>query len=498
MTNVTNKNTAHQSNLAWMRDEYTRKEALLGQAFGDAVDPAVYNDVLFHHDHEAARVVVWTGAEPGNRIHRFMTTADMLQACQGRRDAAVAPAGFYRDVRKKAMLRQLHALTIDLDGVASMDLQALIQDGFTGLTPTYVVNSGRGLHLVYAFDTPVEAFDWAKAKLEAMLTALKKRFSIMWLSYHVDQIPSLIQIYRVVGSRTKLGQTCRAYRVGEPYKVDVLANDLGVTWAKPQHQRVTGYIRDHGNVYTLPTARTSFYTCVRDGIIARTMRGHRHTSLFALAVVAVKCRVPEDVLKADAARVVQAFNHRDPQDPVPDHDIDRALGSVDPQEAKNVRSETIERWVGWTFERRTKRNGRSRQEHLTEIAHVASAAARSGRARDAVVAYLTSHPDATTTDIMTATKLSRPTVTKYAKAWRQHREAACSACTVTHDGDTVSAASVTAQDVPTGVDREEYCKKQLAATVATIMDPATAPRTRARLLRDLPPDYRKIVVGWLT
>lgn len=111
------------------------------------------------------------------------------------------------------------------------------------------------------------------------------------------------------------------------------------------------------------------------------MRGHRHTALFALAVVAVKCRVPEDVLKADAARVVQAFNHRDPQGPCAGPRHRPRLGSVDAQEAKNVRSEAIERWVGWTFERRTKRNGRSRQEHLTEVAHVASAAARSGRAR---------------------------------------------------------------------------------------------------------------------
>lgn len=484
---MTNKNAARQADVAWMKEEYTKKESLLRQAFGDAVDPVQYNEVLFHGDHDAARVVVWTGADTGHRVHRYTSTTDMLQACHGRRDAAVAPVAFYRDVRKKCMMRQIHALTIDLDGVASMDLQALIQDeAFMGLLPTYVVNSGRGLHLIYLFDMAVETYDWAKVKLEQMLAALKKRFDILWLSYHVDHIPSLIQIYRVVGSRTKLGQECRAYRVGTPYTVEELAQALGVTWEKPQPpQRPTGYVRDHDNILTLPSARRSFYTCVRDGIMTRTMLGYRHTALFALAVVAVKCRIPADVLRRDATSVVQAFNRRDPSDPVPDRDIDRAIGSVDPHEAKNVRSETIERWVGWDFARTTKRNGRTRQEHLDMIAHVASASARSGRARDAVAAYLADHPDAGTGEIMKGSGVSRHTAIKYAQEIRAKAAA------------EAERQAVARQNTPAGEDAEEYWKKTLATTVATIMDPATDCRTRVRLLRTLPPAYRTIVAGWL-
>lgn len=492
--------------LTWMKDEYNKKEALLQQTFGQPVDPVVYNDALFHGDASSARVVVWTKAEKGNCIHCYHSTAAMLDACAHRRDAAVAPCFFFKDIRNKATLRQLHALTVDLDGVAYADVLALIQHGFMDLMPTYVVNSGRGLHLVYWFTTPVECYDWSKAVLDRMLKKLKQRFDSIWLSYEVDEKPSIVQIYRIVGSRTRLGTVCTAYRAGQLYTVDQLATALGITWAKPQPRpQRTGWVHDHDNVLTLPNGRASFYTCVRDGIIANTRRGHRHLALFALGVVAAKCRIHQDILQADAARVQRAFNQRDPHDRIPDRDVAKALASVDPRRAKAVKAATLENWLGWSFERKTKRNGRTRAEHLEKVAHVASAAARSGRARDAVTTYMDAHPDATVATVMAATGLSRPTVTKYRREILQGWQQIAQACTaVVHSDPAPAPAPVPtttpapARTVPDGVDREEHDKKQIAAITISIMDPATDLRTRARLLRLLPPDRRAIVIKWLS
>lgn len=493
MTNKT-ESTAHQSDgLAWMKDEYNKKEALLQATFGQPVDPAAYNDELFHGDSSAGRVVVWTQAGHGQHIHVYHDTATMLDACAHRRDAAVAPCAFFRDVRHKSLLRQMHALTVDLDGVAYADVMALVHHGFMGLMPTYVVNSGRGLHLVFLFDAPVECYDWSKKLLERMLEKIKMRFDSIWLSYRVDRIPGLIQIYRVVGSRTKLGTTCTAYHAGAPYTVDGLAAALGVTWCRPQpRQRVT--VRDHSNVLTLPNGRASFYTCVRDGIIAYTQRGHRHTALFALGVVAAKCRINADVLQADARRVQQAFNARDPHDKVPTRDVTKALASVDPRRAKTVKAATLESWLGWSFERKTKRNGRTRAEHLALVAD-----ARTTRSRDAVAAYMDRHPDATVADVAAATGLSRPTATRYRREILQDWQRIATACTaVVHSEPAPTPPPAAVQTVPDSGDHEEHDKRQLATVVASIMDPLTDQRTRVRLLHTLPPTYREIVAGWLS
>lgn len=498
--------------VVWMRGEWEKKENILQQTFGDAVDPATYNDGLFHGDSSAARVVVWTKAEKGQCIHKYYNTADMLADCVKRRDAAVAPCFFFKDIRNKATLRQLHALTVDLDGVAYADVAALIQHGFMDLMPTYVVNSGRGLHLVYWFDPPVECYDWSKKILDRMLKKLKQRFDSIWLSYEVDQKPSIVQIYRLVGSRTRLGTVCTAYRAGQPYTVEGLATALGITWAKPQPRpQRTGWIHDHDNILTMPNGRASFYTCVRDGIIANTTRGHRHLALFALGVVAAKCRVSQDVLQADARKAQRVFNQRDPHDRIPDKDVAKALASVDPRKAKTVKAATLERWLGWSFERKTKRNGRSRAEHLEQVAHVASAAARSGRARDAVATYVAAHPDATVTATAAALGMSRTTVTKYMKEMKE--AAAKDAAFFSHFVEVVSAQPQTQAGTstptpapqppvtpgrPTGTDADAVQhQRDLATLVTTIMDPAIDGRTRARLLAMLPPTHRKIVAGWL-
>lgn len=497
--------TALTPDVVWMRDEWTKKEKILQTTFGQPVDPTAYNDALFHNDTDAARVVVWTKAPKGQCIHLYRDTKTMLDACARRRDAAVAPVTFFKDIRNKATMRQLHALTVDLDGVAYADVLALIQHGFMDLVPTYVVNSGRGLHLVYWFDVPIECYDWSKKLLDRMFKRLRDRFRSIWLSYEVDDKTSIVQIYRIIGSRTRLGTVCTAYRAGQPYTVDQLATALGVTWAKPQPQpRPTGWIHDHDNILTLPNGRASFYTCVRDGIIAHTQRGHRHLALFALGVVAAKCRINADVLQADARRVQRTFNQRDPHDRVPDKDVVKALNSVDPRKAKTVTASTLERWLGWSFERKTKRNGRTRQEHLT-IAAKASATARSTAARDAVAAYLADHPNAGATTVARATGVSRPTALKYIKEQRDAdaRERDFYSHFVAVIPARPAQAPMPTPQAPvtppraTGDDTDAVQRtRDLANAVATIMDPATDSRTRARLMATLPPAYQTIVAGW--
>ena len=118
-------------------------------------------------------------------------------------------------------------LAIDLDYVTLKQLQNLVGKFETELAPypTYIVNSGAGLHLYYLFEQPIELKDLA---MQRYLGELKKQLiELVWtretsLSDNIQR-QGIYQDMRVPGSWTKFGyknkERCtyiiRAYKVGE-------------------------------------------------------------------------------------------------------------------------------------------------------------------------------------------------------------------------------------------------------------------------------------------
>lgn len=460
-----------------MMQSWTRKGKILHSTYHDSVDPIAYNEALFHGQSHK-RACVWTKAPKGQKTHWYDTTERMLCEVSNRTDAAVCPAEFFQTIRRTSMLKSIHALTVDLDGVSPEDLQGLIADNFMSIVPTYLVNSGFGVHLVYLFDEPVQCYNWGKKILTDILTKLKGTLSVPWYSYHVDPIPSLVQAYRVVGSRTKLGQTATAYLVGSVWSVSNLAAAVGIVWERPTPASKPICPKDHGNVVTIPSGRMSFYQAVRQGIQEKTTRGNRHMSMFALAVIGVKCRIPDEQVRHDLNHLRKFFNHRDGND-MREAEVTNVLGTLDRRKAKSVSSSTLETWLGWPFERKTKRNGRSRQEHLSILAEE-----KTQKSSTAVYAYLNEHPTATNADISRATGISRRTVAKYRT---QH-------VAMTNESETRQDAS----SATSATELTENQKRELVGLVTAIMDPSTSPQVRQSLLQRVPSTRRKIIEGWLT
>lgn len=456
-----------------MLQSWNEKEALLHSAYRTPVDPVAYMEALFHgQDHP--RACVWTSEKRGKKTHWYTNTEQMLEEVSVRHDAAVCPAEFFHKVRRTSMLKSLHALTLDLDSVEPTDLQELLNHAFMGLTPTYLVNSGSGVHLVYLFTAPVACYNWAKTLLTEVHTRLKEKFSVPWAMYHVDTIPSLVQVYRVVGSRTKLGQTASAYLVGNAWDVASLAATVGVTWEKPvsSPHRTKGWIKDTEKVKTLPSGRPSFYQSVLKGITEKTDVGHRHMSMFALAVIAVKCRISHERLHSDLKALQSHFNETSSQ-LINDREIDNILATLDAKKAKSVTGETLEKWLGWTFERKTKRNHRSREEHLSLVAEK-----KRTQSATAVQDYLTEHPGASISEVAKRLGMSRNTVTKYYRM------------PDTSIQEIPLASDSTVEAVPAPM--------EIATVVTAILSPATSSVERQNLLERLPASYREAVQAWFS
>lgn len=152
-------------------------------------------------------------------------------------------------------------------------------------------------------------------------------------------------------------------------------------------------------------ARRGFYDYLVHMIEARTQEGHRYSSLFALACVGHKCHRAVESILEDAVRLVAKLG-------LPKHEAEHAVAACNPEKAQTVRAATLEGWLGWSFDRKTKRNVRTRAEHLAEIAERRTAASR-----HRVTDYLEHHPKATISEIARTLAMGRKTVAKYFHEW---------------------------------------------------------------------------------
>lgn len=386
------------------KDDSQAKSAYLKAQYAEVKPLAFYDAILGAADADFPLCVALSEASEGHHLANYADAEEMLEESWWRSDSFVYPAKYYNAYPKQKLMHELRCLYIDLDKVDAKSLRRLCQKGFYGQRPTYLVNSGNGVHLVYVLTQPLAAYHWAKDLLREMHSSLLRFFRKH--RFAADLGTGLSHAYRIVGSLTKLGQTCRAYRVGKCVKIGQLAASLGICWQRPASKsgKVSYNYKEKQPRKGSP-ARRSFYDYLVHMIEARTQEGHRYSSLFALACVGHKChRAVESVLE-DAVRLAAKLG-------LPKHEAEHAVAACNPEKAQTVRAATLEGWLGWSFDRKTKRNGRTRAEHLAEIAERRTAASRRR-----VTDYLEHHPKATISEIARTLAMGRKTVAKYFHEW---------------------------------------------------------------------------------
>lgn len=358
----------------------------------------------------------------------------------------MSPISYVGKSRKSENARFMYALAIDLDGVETKKqwyfFMEQVERGHEMLSfvwgiprPTYLVSSGTGLHIYYVFEKPVPMF----RNIVEQLEVLKKRLTWQaWTqgasSLHDKvQYESLFQGFRVVGTITKNGGRCKAFKVGEKVSVEYLNRFV------PEEYRVKSFA--YKSDLSLTKAKEKYpewyqkrivekrpkqtWTCKKDlydwwirKLIEGAEQGHRYWCIMTLATYAKKCGVSRKVLEEDAYGLIPLLNTKG--DEFTEDDVLHALEAFTDSYI-TYPIDTIVNRTGIPIEK-NKRNYRKQTVHMKIMSSTRDILYPDGEwryvpptAEQTVREWQKIHPAGKKADCIRETGLSKPTVYKW---WR--------------------------------------------------------------------------------
>lgn len=360
----------------------------------------------------------------------------------------MSPIGYVGKSREAKNARYIYALAIDLDGVEE---RRNIHDLFYQMDgngpsnylpkPSYIVSSGNGLHIYYAFKEPIPCFKNIAEQLSRMKHELTRKLWNGFVCKYEDnvQYQSIFQGFRLVGGLTKNGDRVKAYRVGEKVTLEYLNEYV------PEKDRVTEFA--YKSRLTKSQAKEKFpgwydrriekgqprgsWTCNRalyewwkGKIEANIVQGHRYYGVMCLAVYAKKCGVPYKELEADAFGMVEMLDERsdDKKNPFTREDVVSALEMYNDSYI-TFPIETISELTDVRIDR-NKRNGRKQDAHIQMVNAMRrfrrdtlgeNEYGNNGRPQKAemVRTWQSEHPNGKKADCIRETGLTKPTVYKW-------------------------------------------------------------------------------------
>lgn len=321
--------------------EYEGKVGLMRERGFTEVEPKAFYREMFPEgslqsvEHDGRGNVIATQIRPSGRGKTKQWIVDdslqMLDKVIGDEFGLVPPISFYGKTHKKQNAHELYAVAIDIDYVGVQQLKNLLKQFGNGvqLRPTYLVSSGKGVHVYYFLKEPVQLYH----NLESTLAALKESFiRRLWndtssLKPDDPDITGIYQGFRCVGSQSKLGEAypVRAYKLSDNrYTLeDIKASipdckvDLSVLTVKPrlkdnkrmpiekakqlypewyQARVIEGQPKKKGTW----TCNEALYEWWKAKIITNVKVGGRYFSIMALCAYGLKCGIPEKQIKKDA------------------------------------------------------------------------------------------------------------------------------------------------------------------------------------------------------
>lgn len=367
----------------------------------------------------------------------------------------MSPISYAGKNRTKANARYLFAFAIDLDGLKIKNGEPV---GLSNLLfqiannqqpcPTYIVNSGSGVHLYYVFDEPIPMYRNQISKIEQVRCRLVKRIWNDAITYlHDDntiQLENLYQGFRVVGTNTKAndGTKCTAYKVGVGDKIsyDDIRTFLGMTSDeysikyKPKYtfeelkskfpEWTSNHFDDDGNTLKNNTRGTyktnrAVYDWWKKRITNEIFEGHRYYALLTLTSYALKCGIDYKELENDCYELLPIFNARTESDDnkFTQYDVKCALAGYKNKELIFMSTFGISRITGLSI-KRNKRNGRKRKEHIERITALRNLDYPNGSWRNKkkdtiIIEWRKNNPNKNKIDCHRETGISRTTINKY-------------------------------------------------------------------------------------
>lgn len=398
----------------------------------------------------------------GPKAHRYSVTdgfVELLNLIETSDNfCLIAPISYAGKKRTKEYARYLFALAIDLD---SLLYEKGEPDGAYNLfyqmaqeilpQPTYLVSSGEGIHVYYVFDEPIPLYRSNVRTLEAVRKQIVK---LLWNPYvtadYKDkdiQWESLWQGFRVVGTKTKSGNICRAFRFGngDTVSFNYLCSfidrksdphlkpmpkysylELKTKWPDwtNRHFDSRGKPLKH-QIKKYWTCDRAVYDWYLNRISKEVQPGHRYHSLMCLAAYALKCDVSYEEFEKDCWKLFDIYEERTDKDE--NHwkksDVESALKSYKQETLKGISVDAVAAYSGIEI-KKNKRNYQKQKDHLEEARAIRDIRMhRQGRKwddnngrkpkKDIVQQWRKEHPNGRKADCIRDTGLDKKTVYKW-------------------------------------------------------------------------------------
>lgn len=362
----------------------------------------------------------------------------------------MSPISYVGKSRKSANARFMYALAIDLDGIDTLDqwhfFMTQIEKGHEMLSfvwglprPTYLVLSGTGVHIYYVFEKPIPMFKNIVEQLEVLKRRLTWQAWTQGASSLHDKVQyeSLFQGFRVVGTITKNGGRCRAFKTGEKVTVEYLngfvpeeyriqsmsyKSDLRLAEAKKKYPEWYQRRVIEGRPKKTWTCKKDLYNWWIRKLSDGAEQGHRYWCIMTLATYAKKCGVSWEELEQDAYGLIPLMNTKG--DEFTEDDVLHALEAYTDSYITYPINTIVNR-TGIPIEK-NKRNGRKQTVHLERARAVQNIdypdgewregngrPKGSGTAEQTVREWQKNHPEGRKADCIRETGLSKPTVYKW-------------------------------------------------------------------------------------
>ena len=415
-----------ERDLEEIRRHYDEKNEVL-VAFGEQVSSAELYEDIFDDLDEVMPVVMIDEDEQKHIVK--MSINEAMEQCENRNDVLLGGCTYFHNWISKKSAKDIRAFIIDMDNVYSGVLQnALRADWATANgdplpIPTYIVNSGTGLHLYFVLDEPIPHYNCNAHNIDVLYRNLAIGQTTRRV-YLQKQVQWFGQDFRMAGGLNKYDWANTVFKIGDKWDIDKLGQACGlqgVHFIRSDEKRSRAPKKHDGAPKQKRQgwhSNAAFYEYALKNCREKTKEGNRYMSMCALTAIAWKCNVPVEKVRQDLLGLLPGYNENAKRLVKP-KEIDSALKMYNPAAMLTPRCR-LEDWQGWEY-KPIKRNGRKREVHLQiaravrDILHPEGWGNTAGKPRkiDIVKAWRAEHPEGKKADCIRETGLSKPTVYRW-------------------------------------------------------------------------------------
>ena len=418
--------------LEYIKEQFEEKNMVLEQ-FGEKVSAyTLYEDIFGDTEQTIPVVFIDEDAEQTMKHIVPMSIDEAMEQCEGRNDMLMGGCTYFNNWISKKSAKDIYAFIIDMDNVYSGTLLNALQNDWKTANdeplpmPTYIVNSGTGLHLYFVLDEPIPNYHVATENLDKLYRALAVQQTTKRVYLH-KQVQWFGQDFRMAGGLNKYGWINSVYRVGTKWDIDELGKQVGLKdihfiryGEKRTRKTIDEKKKKHKQKRTGWRTNRAFYDYTLRTCRDKTKEGNRYTSMCALSVIAWKCDVAQEELENDLKSLIPDYN-KNAMRQIKEKEIYSAMKMYN-SKAMLTQRESLENWQGWEY-KPIKRNGRKRKDHLVvmnkmkEVKKILGESINEGRPpkEQLVIEYLMNHQNDNISSVANALGVSRTTVYKYKK-----------------------------------------------------------------------------------